>query len=535
MRTKNLLAIAALMMAGVCGTALAQTPQGFNYQGIARDAGGTVLANQSLMIRLSIIDGTTSNAQYVETHQATTNAFGLFTVQVGQGTQVSGSFAGVTWADGNKQLQTEIDLGTGYTDLGTSPLMSVPYALVAGSTAVAPEIALGDLTNVSANTPTNGQTLKWNGTSWVAGDDLAGFELPFLGTGQSTELTPLFEVRQSGAGPVARLVQNSTISTRPAVVIENNSEGDALSVIMHSEKGSAASFHIESDRNPDAVLRGVTRGSGNAGFFQIINDNSDSAAVYAITSGTAPGVYGQSTGNGIAYGLYGVANGECVTDNSGLRRLCPSGVYGTARRGAGVFGNNTDLGPGVQAYSENGRLFVGLGPTENPGFSDMRFYVNNQGKLYAEQGIYSPEVHSSGRNAMAELVSPADTGVTAGDVMVVNENGGYVECSDTSQATVIGVVVANPAFLGGNQLDDEGNQVSSFAEMRALAMTGMVTINVSVENGTIAPGDLLVTSATKGYAMKAPENPAPGTIVAKALGTYNGPDPGSVKAIVMLR
>jgi hypothetical protein len=45
---------------------------------------------------------------------------------------------------------------------------------------------------------------------------------------------------------------------------------------------------------------------------------------------------------------------------------------------------------------------------------------------------------------------------------------------------------------------------------------GIVEVKVSAENGPIHPGDLLVTSATPGYAMRG-DNPAPGTILGKAL------------------
>ena len=119
----------ALMFVGTLGVALAQAPQGFNYQGIARDAAGTAVADQNITLRLSIIDGASNAEEYVESHQVQTNAFGLFTVQVGQGTRVSGSFAAVTWATGNKLMKTEVDLGAGIVEVGTSPLMSVPYAL----------------------------------------------------------------------------------------------------------------------------------------------------------------------------------------------------------------------------------------------------------------------------------------------------------------------------------------------------------------------------------------------------------------------
>jgi hypothetical protein len=120
-------------------TLLAQVPQTFNYQGIARDAGGNVLPARKIGVELSVLDGgPTGTVVYSETFTDTTNAFGLFSMQVGGGTVVSGSFAGINWATGNKYLQTAIDLsgGTSYTLSGTTQLLSVPYALYAQTAVV---------------------------------------------------------------------------------------------------------------------------------------------------------------------------------------------------------------------------------------------------------------------------------------------------------------------------------------------------------------------------------------------------------------
>jgi trimeric autotransporter adhesin len=115
-------------------TVSAQVPQTFNYQGIARDGGGNVLPARKIGVELSVLDGgPTGTVVYTETFTDTTNAFGLFSMQVGGGTVVSGSFAGINWATGNKYLQTSIDLsgGTSYSLSGTTQLLSVPYALYA--------------------------------------------------------------------------------------------------------------------------------------------------------------------------------------------------------------------------------------------------------------------------------------------------------------------------------------------------------------------------------------------------------------------
>ena len=69
-------------------------PQMFNYQGIARDGSGTPLATQSISLRISIREGSGIGLiVYQETHAVTTNQFGLFDIQVGNGTPVSGVFS----------------------------------------------------------------------------------------------------------------------------------------------------------------------------------------------------------------------------------------------------------------------------------------------------------------------------------------------------------------------------------------------------------------------------------------------------------
>lgn len=112
----------------------AQAPKQFNYQAVARNAAGAPIANQTIKLRLSIHHGSAAGAiQYSETRSITTNAFGIFTVAIGgPGTaESSGSINSVSWQNGDKFLQVEIDPsgGNSFNDIGTTQLLSVPYAL----------------------------------------------------------------------------------------------------------------------------------------------------------------------------------------------------------------------------------------------------------------------------------------------------------------------------------------------------------------------------------------------------------------------
>lgn len=112
-----------------------QVPQGISYQAIALDGSGNPIASLPIGIRLSILDSSSSGTVlYTETHTPTTNAQGLYNLVIGQGTPTTGTFSAIKWETNSKFLQIEMDAagGTNYTLVGSTQLLSVPYALYAG-------------------------------------------------------------------------------------------------------------------------------------------------------------------------------------------------------------------------------------------------------------------------------------------------------------------------------------------------------------------------------------------------------------------
>lgn len=88
----------------------AQVPQQFSFQGVARKADGKVAANTMISVRLSIHSETTGGTTvYQETHTSQTNTIGIFNVQIGGGSIVSGKFADIPWKTFPHFLQLEID------------------------------------------------------------------------------------------------------------------------------------------------------------------------------------------------------------------------------------------------------------------------------------------------------------------------------------------------------------------------------------------------------------------------------------------
>ncbi|MFH1776720.1 MAG: hypothetical protein ABH952_04060 [Candidatus Omnitrophota bacterium] len=135
--------------------------------------------------------------------------------------------------------------------------------------------------------------------------------------------------------------------------------------------------------------------------------------------------------------------------------------------------------------------------------------LNVWGKIIMKQGLGAADKHI---RDIAEAITlrkcePADL------VIIDPEFDNCVTVTDKPyDLRVAGVVSENPDFLLGRAGTGEGY----------LCLAGKVYCNVTTINGTISPGDMLVSSVKKGYAMRAdPDFVKPGTVIGKALEPLN--------------
>jgi hypothetical protein len=115
--------------------------------------------NQKVSVRFTISDSIAGGTVvYQETQNAITNGIGLFTMSIGNGNILVGTFNTINWARNAKYLLVEFDPngGSNYANMGMSQLLSVPYALYALNAANATS---GGTQQVNAD---------WNATSGVA-------------------------------------------------------------------------------------------------------------------------------------------------------------------------------------------------------------------------------------------------------------------------------------------------------------------------------------------------------------------------------
>ncbi len=113
---------------------LAQSPQAFKYQAVIRNNQGKVLVSQLVSLQISILqDSPMGDVVYMETHQVATNDYGIANITIGEGEVVIGVFADIPWGTNTHFVKTELDItgNRNYEFIGTSQLLSVPYALYA--------------------------------------------------------------------------------------------------------------------------------------------------------------------------------------------------------------------------------------------------------------------------------------------------------------------------------------------------------------------------------------------------------------------
>jgi hypothetical protein len=266
---------------------------------------------------------------------------------------------------------------------------------------------------------------------------------------------------------------------------------------------------------------------GSAGVGVLGNGYNGAIGVKGIANSDGGiGVKGENnTSPAQAIGVIGVANhascSSALAGCSGVRgeSAYGAGVVGYTTNGVGVLADSGGTGPALRAVSQSADLIQAYN-----GSSNLRFEVTNSGNVYADGTYTSPA------SDLAEHI-PATGILLPGDVVEIDPNTpGQFRLAATPNSTLVaGVISTQPGMsLGAGDPDEDGNTGPQ------LALAGRVPVKVSAENGAIHPGDLLVASSTPGYAMRAPANPAPGTVIGKALGKLDS-GTGLIDMLVMLR
>jgi hypothetical protein len=260
-------------------------------------------------------------------------------------------------------------------------------------------------------------------------------------------------------------------------VLGYSTAADGTGVFGSSHDG--AGFGIRGESTEGVAVKGQSLGNGRGGEF--ISNGGDGVAG---VSTSRSGVFGQSeTGSG----LYGFSNGG-------------DGVAGVSTSRSGVFGQS-DTGSGLHGYSKTQFGIYARSDTGMAGYFDGSITVKKD--ILLENADCAEDFDIAG----LEKVAP-------GTVMVIDSEGSLQACDRAYDKCVAGVISGAGKYKPAIVLD---KQESSKNRM-PIALMGKVYCKVDASYGAIEVGDLLTTSATLGYAMKA-DDPmkAFGAVIGKAL------------------
>ncbi len=446
----------------------AQTPQAIKYQAVARNSSGVEITNSPVSVRFSILEGSVSGpVLYQETHNLTTNQFGLFNASLGLGFVAQGTFSQIDWASGTKFLKIEIDEsgGANYTDMGTSQLVSVPYSLYAskaGSVVNAPSLSVnGNTLSIdggnSVTLPSGGGTTYTAGTGISINGNVIANTAPnqtvsIIGAGISTVTGayPNFTITStqvpqtlslngsnlslSGGGGSVTLPSGGGGTLNDAYNFGGAGAGRIVTansgaVEVNTSTASQAAFRATHSGNGASIVAANTSASATFPTIQATTASSLNtvAAITGSTSSAAYAVAGQVEASATAFAaVYG----------SNLRTNGGPGVFGQGFNGVAGEANNAQ---GFGVFGENIRAANGVRPNSVAAGMGSIGFVGTLAQTQTNGGV----------GALGINVAPDRTGQVFDNAGV--EGQGFVGLLGLTNTLSIGYGVLSNGDIGGTQ------------------------------------------------------------------------------------
>ncbi|HET7064275.1 MAG TPA: hypothetical protein VFI49_08340 [Rudaea sp.] len=307
----------------------------------------------------------------------------------------------------------------------------------------------------------------------------------------------------------------STQTLSAGIYAQNSASSNAGSNFVPGVYGVAAF-------GPSVI--GYRQGS-NLGPTDIANGVHGVVGITDTPNGTNPniGVLGENLANGPGVYAKGTSGPALYATNSGAGLAGPTlNILASATNGIAIVAN-ANTGDTTALFANGnalGQIFKGLGPG-----GQTVFRVTSNGVVYADGG------YASAGADVAEFV-PSTQSLEPGDVVEIDaERGGEFRLASSPSSTSVAGVISTQPGLTMNSSESAKDQENHAPR---LALIGRVPVKASSENGAIRAGDLLVSSSTPGRAMRAPNNPQPGTVIGKAMRALDR-DSGEIEMLVMLR
>jgi hypothetical protein len=313
-----------------------------------------------------------------------------------------------------------------------------------------------------------------------------------------------------------------------APAMEVNSEGQGL--ILKTQSGN-----IEAEvLNPNTIIgplyKGINNGLDRSFIVDAVNPNNNNHAFFI-----------QSQGGQAALRLGGKAAGAKIWNLSSS--TLPT--LDIANAGTGITANfyqdmANNSNPTVKIYNLNGsgpaleiNKFAS-GVPANHNLAIFQFLNSNKIRFDGTgKGFFNGGTQNSGADIAEAFEVEGDVNnYEPGDVLEISihKNRAVVKSSIAYSEKVLGIYATKPGVLLTEQSIDD-----SLSNHIPLGVLGVIPTKVCNEGGPVNIGDLLVTSNTKGYCMKADKSKVQiGQVIGKALQSFEG-EKGVINVFVNIR
>lgn len=470
------------LLIGISALSYAQAPQKISYQGVARNTSGAVIANQPIGIKFDIHQGSASGPiVFTETHTGiSTNGFGLFTTYIGS----ISNLAVINWSTNSYFIEVSIDPNTGtYSSLGSQQLMSVPYALNAGS-APAPTVTFtNNILSVGGNT-----TTIPSGTTYTAGTgiNVTGSTISNTAPDQAVVLnaagattvtgtypsftinTPTTQVYTAGNGIdiTSGVITNTAIATTPTII------GAGTATVT----SSGNTFTVNTP-----VSQVYTAGNGIDITSGVISNTATAVTPTIVGTGatTVTGTYPNLTINtptvapDQAVSLTGIGNATVTGAYPNFTVNVPSSALPNAFNGQFLYNTGTiwDTLPRNNLYFDGTNFGIG---TTSP---QANFHVVGAGRFDAS--ISTPQIFTDNIKI---------TGGTAGQVLTSDATGNGTWQTPVAPAnptiTSTGIAVVTPTTGNTFNVDVPVPVLSYTSGTNVLSLSQGTTVTTATLNGT---------------------------------------------------
>lgn len=384
----------------------AQVPGAFSYQAVVRNNSGEVIANQEVSFKISILQNFESGISiYTETHEVTTNTFGLANLKIGRGTVLSGNFSLINWGATNHFLKVEIDPagGTGFTQMGAMQLLAVPYAFHAKT------VENDEVEDADSDATNELQSLSISGTQLTLSDGGGTVTIPASGSGGDNWGSQVVEsnITLSGDGTSSSLLKVENDQLQPTWDnIQNKPDGfnDGVDDVDDADNDPSNELDNtdEQELSIDGNILSITGGNDvelpgsvwienesdiyyNTGKVGIGTDSPDAQLHVSGDTHTSGRFESFASGgkgiSGFSYATSGHSYGGFFQTSS----IDGAGVYGIATATSG-----TVLGGHFQTASADGAGVWGVATaTSGPTYGGIFHASSNLGTaVYADGGLY---------------------------------------------------------------------------------------------------------------------------------------------------